>query len=318
MFLEVKELTKKFDERTVLDRLSFTVEQGELLCVLGPSGCGKSTLLRCLNGFEELDHGQIFLEERDITEELPEERNVTTVFQNYSLFPHMDVLHNVMYGLKFQKVAKKEAAKRSEEMLELLQLKGYGAKRIMELSGGEQQRVALGRSLIVNPKLLLLDEPLSNLDEKLRVTLREELRTILKRLDMTGIFVTHDQKEAFAIGDKILLLNQGKIQQFSDGITLYEHPQNQFVLDFIGEKNQVSPAEYVRPERVILEKDAHGEGKVEKVVFQGETWEYYIRTNDYYWRALALNRSREAGYQVGDRVKLTVQMQELVSSKEEK
>lgn len=318
MFLEVKKLTKKFDERTVLDRLSFTVEQGELLCVLGPSGCGKSTLLRCLNGFEELDHGQIFLEERDITEELPEERNVTTVFQNYSLFPHMDVLHNVMYGLKFQKVAKKEAAKRSEEMLELLQLKGYGAKRIMELSGGEQQRVALGRSLIVNPKLLLLDEPLSNLDEKLRVTLREELRTILKRLDMTGIFVTHDQKEAFAIGDKILLLNQGKIQQFSDGITLYEHPQNQFVLDFIGEKNQVSPAEYVRPERVILEKDAHGEGKVEKVVFQGETWEYYIRTNDYYWRALALNRSREAGYQVGDRVKLTVQMQELVSSKEEK
>ncbi|MDM8214346.1 ABC transporter ATP-binding protein [Enterococcus hirae] len=318
MFLKVDELTKKFDKHTVLDRLSFTVEQGELLCVLGPSGCGKSTLLRCLNGFEALDHGQIFLEERDITEELPEERNVTTVFQNYSLFPHMDVLHNVMYGLKFQKVAKKEAAKRSEEMLELLQLKGYGAKRIMELSGGEQQRVALGRSLIVNPKLLLLDEPLSNLDEKLRVTLREELRTILKKLDMTGIFVTHDQKEAFAIGDKILLLNQGKIQQFSDGISLYEHPQNQFVLDFIGEKNQLSPAEYVRPERVILEKDAQGDGKVEKVVFQGETWEYYIRTKDYYWRALALNRSREAGYQVGDRVKLTVQMQELISSKEEK
>lgn len=318
MFLKVDELTKKFDKHTVLDRLSFTVEQGELLCVLGPSGCGKSTLLRCLNGFEALDHGQIFLEERDITEELPEERNVTTVFQNYSLFPHMDVLHNVMYGLKFQKIAKKEAAKRSEEMLELLQLKGYGAKRIMELSGGEQQRVALGRSLIVNPKLLLLDEPLSNLDEKLRVTLREELRTILKKLDMTGIFVTHDQKEAFAIGDKILLLNQGKIQQFSDGISLYEHPQNQFVLDFIGEKNQLSTAEYVRPERVILEKDAQGDGKVEKVVFQGETWEYYIRTKDYYWRALALNRSREAGYQVGDRVKLTVQMQELISSKEEK
>ncbi|KRL67481.1 ABC transporter ATP-binding protein [Companilactobacillus versmoldensis] len=309
MFLSVHDLTKKYQNKTVLHSLSFDVQKNEILVVLGPSGCGKSTLLSCLNGFTKIDQGDIKLDNQDITEVLPENRDITTVFQSYNLFPHMNVLKNLMYGLKFQKISHADARKKALQMLKLLQMEPYADSRIQELSGGQQQRIALGRGLIVEPKLLLLDEPFSNLDEKLRLKMRQELRRLQKELNMTMIFVTHDQQEAFAIGDRILLMDKGHIQQISSGKELYTNPKNTFVLKFIGETNILSDDDYVRPENIHLTKSNDGQGIVEKVFFQGSTIDYRIKYNGQEFQVTCLNNGKI--FAVGQRVRVDYKIAQL-------
>lgn len=300
MFLEVKDLIKKYNHKTVLNSLSFQVQQNEILVVLGPSGCGKSTLLSCLNGFTTTDGGVVTLLDQDITNLDPESRDITTVFQSYSLFPHMNVIKNLTYGLKFQKLSRQEKNEKAKKMLHLLQLDDYANSKIQDLSGGQQQRVALGRSLIVEPQLLLLDEPFSNLDEKLRLKMRQELRRLQKELNITMIFVTHDQQEAFAIGDRILVMDQGQIQQISNGEELYSHPKNEFVLKFIGDSNQLADNEYIRPEKIELTKNQTGDGTITNVIFQGATIDYELAYHDKNYQVTSLNRGEE--FKIGDHV----------------
>lgn len=302
MFLTIDHLIKRFGQRTILQGLDFDVHPGEILVVLGPSGCGKSTLLSCINGFTPVTAGQVILEGADITKQPPEERDITTVFQSYSLFPHMTVRQNLMFGLKFRRLPKQKKRQQTTDMLDLLQLGGYADAKIQDLSGGQQQRVALGRSLIVAPRLLLLDEPFSNLDEKLRLAMRSELRRIQKELGMTMIFVTHDQQEAFALGDRILLMNQGSIQQLSDGPTLYDNPANAFVLKFIGVANLLGAAQYVRPEAIELTGDDQGAGKIVHRLFQGATVNYQVAYQGQTFEVTCLNQSPV--FQVGQRVQL--------------
>ncbi|MFD1671800.1 ABC transporter ATP-binding protein [Agrilactobacillus yilanensis] len=309
MFLEVKDLTKVYQQKNVLHQLSFGVETGEMLVVLGPSGCGKSTLLSCLNGFTQVTSGTVRLLGQEITKAMPEDRDITTVFQSYSLFPHMNVLQNLMYGLKFQKIGKKAAKAKAIKMLQLLQMTEYQTARIQDLSGGQQQRIALGRSLIVAPKLLLLDEPFSNLDEKLRLSMRLELRRLQKELGITMVFVTHDQQEAFAIADRILVMDAGKIQQIATGAELYNQPKNKFVLTFIGEANQLANTAYVRPECIDLRLDTNGQGQIIQKIFQGATINYQVKLPTQTFWITRLNRG--AAFEVGDLVTLTYQVQQM-------
>jgi len=220
-----------------VDDLTLTVERGELLTLLGPSGCGKTTTLRMIAGFEQPTSGTIRVDGRDVTRLTPQKRGIGMVFQNYALFPHLDVAENVAFGLRTRGVKKSDAAERVETVLRRVELAGYGSRRVQELSGGQQQRVALARALAPEPPLLLLDEPLSNLDAALREKTRTELRSLLKRLGMTAVFVTHDQEEAFALADRIALLDAGRLQQIGTAEELYREPANAFVASFLGRAN---------------------------------------------------------------------------------
>lgn len=305
MFLEVHNLTKKYNEKTVVSDVSFGIEEGELLTILGPSGCGKTTILRALGGFLQLDGGKIILDGIDITELPPEERPVSTVFQSYGLFPHMSVLENVIYGLKFIGIKRKEAQKIGLEMLEKVHLPGEENKKPFELSGGQQQRVAVARGLITHPKLLLLDEPLSNLDAKLRMDLRSEIKAIQREFNITTIFVTHDQEEAFSIADKIMLMNKGELIQFSKPRDLYENPATKFSLEFIGNVNlDEKNNRFSRLEDVYF--DENGEVMdITDVAFKGQFIEYTLLSKDgTVIRTISLNKKYE--YKVGDRVRVIV------------
>lgn len=233
MFLEIKNLTKKFDEKTVVDHLDLNIEKGELVCILGASGCGKTTTLNLVGGFIEPDYGIIFLDGEEITNFPPEIRPVSTVFQAYSLFPHMSVIQNVIYGLKFKKLSKAESIEKGKKFLELVGLSDHIDKRIHELSGGQQQRVALARALIVEPKVCLLDEPFSNLDASLRIKLRSELKRIQKELGTTMVFVTHDQEEALVIADRIAIMDKGKLITFDTPDNILKSPGSGFVSEFL-------------------------------------------------------------------------------------
>jgi iron(III) transport system ATP-binding protein len=224
--------------RTIaVDDVTLKVARGELLTLLGPSGCGKTTTLRMIAGFERPTAGSIVLDGRDVTALPPQRRGVGMVFQNYALFPHLNVAENVAFGLRTRGVKKAQIAERVAAVLARVDLKAYGTRRVQELSGGQQQRVALARALAPEPPLLLLDEPLSNLDAALREKTRTELRTLLKRLGMTAVFVTHDQEEAFALADRIALLDQGQLQQTGSAEELYMQPANAFVASFLGRAN---------------------------------------------------------------------------------
>lgn len=239
MYLTLCELSKCFGGKTVVDKLSLSLDRGRLLCILGSSGCGKTTTLNMIGGFLTPDHGQILLDGQDITSTPPEQRPVTTVFQSYGLFPHMTVLQNVVYGLKFRAYPRQQAREKGLRYLELVGLSGYADARIYEISGGQQQRVALARALIVEPKLCLLDEPFSNLDAALRVKMREELKKLQRELDMTMIFVTHDQEEALILADKIAILDQGRLVQYDAPLEIYRHPATPFLAGFLGLKDLV-------------------------------------------------------------------------------
>jgi iron(III) transport system ATP-binding protein len=232
-------LHKQFGTNVVVDRASFAIEEGELFTLLGPSGCGKTTLLRLIAGFYPPDAGEIRFDERVVNAVPPHERGIGMVFQNYALWPHMTVAQNIAYGLKLRKLAKDEIATRSREVLEKVKLSGLEQRYPGQISGGQQQRVALARALVLNPKILLLDEPLSNLDAKIRVQVRAEIRKLQKELGITTVYVTHDQEEALTLSDRIAVFNQGRVFQVGPPKELYERPANRFVADFIGINNLV-------------------------------------------------------------------------------
>ncbi|MEX1181902.1 MAG: ABC transporter ATP-binding protein [Gemmatimonadota bacterium] len=239
--LELRGLTKVFRARphdvVAADDITFAVRRGELVSLLGPSGCGKTTTLRLVAGFETPTSGSIQLAGRDVTRLPPQKRQTGMVFQNYALFPHLDVFENVAFGLRTRGDDRPDVLRRVGRALELVDLTGYGARQVQELSGGQQQRVALARAIAPEPPLLLLDEPLSNLDAALRERTRLELRMLLKHLGMTAVFVTHDQDEAFALADRIALLDHGRLQQYDTPDELYRRPSNPFVAGFIGHAN---------------------------------------------------------------------------------
>ena len=233
MYLELDHLKKHFDGREVVRDLSLTLEQGQLLCILGASGCGKTTTLNMIGGFLEPDSGRVRLDGEDITRIPPEQRPVTTVFQSYGLFPHMTVLQNVIYGLKFRGVKREQARQKGMRYLDMVGLADYASAYIQEISGGQQQRVALARALIVEPKLCLLDEPFCNLDAALRTRMRHELKRLQKDLGLTMVFVTHDQEEAIILADRIAIMDQGELVQNDAPLDLCRRPASPFVAEFM-------------------------------------------------------------------------------------
>ncbi len=235
--LQVKDVVKKFGPVTALSGVSIDVHRGEIVCFLGPSGCGKTTLLRVIGGFYSQDRGDTYLDGKLINGIPPEKRDTVMFFQNYALFPHMNVYENVTYGLKVRKYRKAEMAEKAREILTMIQLDGMEGRYPNQLSGGQQQRVALARALILNPKLLLLDEPLSNLDANLRAYMRDEIIKIREKLNLTIIFVTHDQEEAISIADKIAVMREGDIEQIGTPLHIYRYPASIYVADFLGSAN---------------------------------------------------------------------------------
>lgn len=300
MILEVDNITKIYENKIVVDNVSFSMEQGKMMCILGPSGCGKTTILNMIGGFVRPNSGKIILEGKDITDLSAEKRNITTVFQSYGLFYHMNVFKNVSYGLKFKNLNKKAINEKVMEMINLVGLEGHEKKMIDELSGGQRQRVALARSLVLNPKLLLLDEPLSNLDQKLRVNMRLLIKNIQKNLGTTMIFVTHDQNEAFELADDIILMNKGEIEQHSNPKDIYKNPKNNFVLNFIGEKN-IFEGYYVRPEDVKIGFEGK-RGIIKDIIFQGSTIKLVISLGDKIIDAYVLNN--EFKNSIGDEINI--------------
>ncbi len=317
--VSIRNLTKVFDSENktikAVDDVSLDIEPGEFVCLLGPSGCGKTTTLRMLAGFEIPTSGSIFIGEKDIANLTPDKRNTAMVFQNYALFPHLDVYDNISYGLKVKKIPKKEIKERVDEILKIMKMEEFIHRMPSQMSGGQQQRVSLARALIMNSEVLLFDEPLSNLDAKLRLHMRDEIRKLQKRIGITSIYVTHDQAEAMALSDKVVIMKDGKIIQVGSPKEIYQKPNSEFIAKFIGranvlkgiitkivpEKNKVlveiENIEYevssdkkieigesvdvvVRPESIILEStNKFHSGKITKSVFMGEVHEYEVELN---------------------------------------
>ena len=280
MYLSLKNISKKYKDKEILKNISFDIKEGELICILGPSGCGKTTLLNIIGGFVSDFSGDVLLSDENINNIPPEKREIATVFQSYGLFTHKNVIDNVSYGLKLLKIDKNMREKRSKEMLEKVGLAGYEKKKIKELSGGEQQRVAIARSMVLNPKLLLLDEPLSNLDVHLRDVMRKEIKRIQKQFGVTMIIVTHDQEDAFKLADRVIVINEGHIEQIGTPEELYKEPKNNFISSFIGENNIIDESLVIRPEEISIKLDSSGEGKVVDVTYLGAIVEYLVETPD--------------------------------------
>ncbi|MED0666191.1 ABC transporter ATP-binding protein [Bacillus badius] len=271
-------VTKRYDnDAVVLDHVSFEIERGKFYTLLGPSGCGKTTILRLIAGFTEASEGDIYFNGKRMNNVPANKRQVNTVFQDYALFPHLNVYENVAFGLRIKKVKNSEIDRRVKEALRFVNLSGYENREITEMSGGQRQRVAIARAIVNEPEVILLDEPLSALDLKLRTEMQYELRDLQKRLGITFIFVTHDQEEALAMSDELFVLNQGKIQQSGTPTDIYDEPINRFVADFIGESNIV-------PGKMIRDFEVEFAGKVFECVDQGlnqnESVDIVIRPED--------------------------------------
>jgi len=236
-FLDIKGVQKSFGATNVVRNFDLSIERGEFVSFLGPSGCGKTTTLRMVAGFETPSAGQIAIDGRDVTNLRPNQRNVGMVFQSYALFPNMTVSDNVGFGLKVSKAPAEERKARVDEMLRLIKLPQHGDRYPSQLSGGQQQRVALARALAIKPQVLLLDEPLSALDAKIRIALREEIRSVQRRLGITTVYVTHDQEEALSISDRIVVMNEGRIEQIGSPFEIYNYPRTRFVASFVGTLN---------------------------------------------------------------------------------
>ena len=270
MYLKIENISKIFEKERGVKNISFQLEKGELVSFLGPSGCGKTTLLNIIGGFVKNDSGSIYLEDKDITEYPPEKREIVTVFQNYALFPHMNVVENVKYGLKYRGYNKEEQIKLAKEYLKIVGLEGYEKNSVGELSGGQQQRVALARALVLQPKILLLDEPFSNLDAKLKIAMREEIKELQKRLGISMIFVTHDQEEALSISDRIVVMSNGEIVQIGKPEEIYYSPKNRYVAEFIGKINFLEIGNK-RPEEIKMRRDDSGDAIILNREFMGAT-----------------------------------------------
>ena len=236
-FLVLKNVTKAFGKSVVIDDLDLTIKRGTMVTLLGPSGCGKTTILRLVAGLENPTSGQIFIDGEDVTKSSIQNRDICIVFQSYALFPHMSIGDNVGYGLRMQNVSKEERKRRVKEALELVDLAGFEDRYVDQISGGQQQRVALARALVLKPKVLLFDEPLSNLDANLRRAMREKIRELQQSLGITSLYVTHDQTEAFAVSDEVIVMNKGKIMQKAPAKDLYQRPNSLFLANFMGESS---------------------------------------------------------------------------------
>ncbi|HWL50909.1 MAG TPA: ABC transporter ATP-binding protein [Chthoniobacteraceae bacterium] len=344
--VSIRQLTKRFGSTLALDSVDLEIEPGEMFFLLGPSGCGKTTLLRCLAGFLLPEEGSIRFGGEEVTRQPPHLRRTGMVFQNYALWPHKNVAQNVAFGLEEARVPKDEIVRRVGEALAAVRMEGYGTRSIHQLSGGQQQRVALARALVIRPRCLLLDEPLSNLDAKLRLEMRTEIRRICKEAGLTAIYVTHDQKEALSVADRIAVLESGRICQIGTPERVYRQPATRFVADFIGETN-FFPAVVVGPrllevagERWELAREvafAKGEavsvsirpeawrmvaeaapgaltlpGRVAQRVYLGETAQYEVDTEVGRIKVHELNPRPDAARQAGEPCLLTVERDDLM------
>ena len=309
MFLKLVNLTKLFDEENGVKNVNIDVEEGEFVTILGPSGCGKTTTLNLIGGFLEAVSGQILLEGVNILSLPPEKRPVSTVFQSYALFPHMNVVENVSYGIRFyRKEKKKKALEIAQEYIDIVGLTGYEQYKVGNLSGGQQQRVALARSMATNPKILLLDEPLSNLDASLRMKMRGELKELQKKLNITMIFVTHDQSEALSLSDKIVVMDKGKVVQIGSPTEVYFSPTNEYIASFIGKSNLIhmdGEKFMVRPEDIRMSINPQGEYTIEEKIFMGQFTEYMVSKDG---KSVEVNLSgkESAKFQTGSKVNLEI------------
>ena len=284
--IEIKNLTKSFGNVTAVDGVSLEIQSGEFLTLLGPSGSGKTTVLRMIAGFEQPDSGTISLNGRDITNLPPYERDVNTVFQDYALFPHMDVISNIEYGLRVKKVAKEERREKALAALAQVRLAGFESRRPHQLSGGQRQRVALARALVNRPAVLLLDEPLGALDLKLREQMQIELKELQREVGITFIFVTHDQEEALTMSDRIAAFNNGKIEQIGSPREIYLNPQSRFVAEFVGKTNLLSISGQsisIRPENIQISRAKSNnsrvfQGTLRDIIFVGASTRYLVDT----------------------------------------
>ena len=311
--IRLRDLCMAFDDELVLDHINLYINDSEFLTLLGPSGCGKTTTLRIIGGFTTPTSGDVTFDGERINDVPPHKRQINTVFQKYALFPHLDVFENIAFGLRIAKVPEDEIRQRVGEMLEVVSLKGFDRRRVDQLSGGQQQRVAIARALVNRPKILLLDEPLGALDLKLRKDMQTELRKIQQALELTFVYVTHDQEEALTMSDTVVVMNAGHIQQIGSPTDIYNEPKNAFVADFIGESNIVNGCmlrdclvEFsgkrfecvdkgfgknemvdvvIRPEdiKVIPAEQAQLTGMVESVVFKGVHYEMTVDCIEHKW-----------------------------------
>ncbi|NMM26710.1 MAG: ABC transporter ATP-binding protein [Glaciimonas sp.] len=332
-FLTVTNLSKNFGKTKVFEQINFNIEEGELITLLGPSGCGKSTLLRCIAGLAEVDHGQISVAGDDITHVVPQKRGIGMVFQSYALFPNLTVMGNIAFGLKMQRVPAIEIEQRVTEVVALVELQGHENKFVHQLSGGQRQRVALARALVVRPRILLLDEPLSALDARIRKNLREEIRRIQSQLKLTTIFVTHDQEEALILSDRIFVMHDGRIVQDGSAETIYTRPANAFVARFMGNFNLLNPDQArdllglqiqgqlaIRPESIHVAEAGRTYGShlsapcqatVRHHQLLGNVIRYHVDAQGCALMVDTLNRSSDLLLQPGAQIGLLFQRQEL-------
>ncbi|MHA6193611.1 ABC transporter ATP-binding protein [Pseudomonas wadenswilerensis] len=318
-FVSIQNLEKTYAGSPVFKDINFTIARGEFITLLGPSGCGKSTLLRCIAGLTPVDSGQILLDGHDLVPQSPQKRGIGMVFQSYALFPNMTVAQNVAFGLRMQKVTGQDSQVRVDEALRMVELQDFAARYPHQLSGGQCQRVALARSLVTRPRLLLLDEPLSALDARIRKHLREQIRSIQRELGLTTVFVTHDQEEALTMSDRIFLMNQGKIVQSGDAETLYTAPVDAFAAGFIGNYNLLDAESAsrllerpihsrlaIRPEAIALGLDGALDGQVRSHSLLGNIIRYRVEARGVELLVDVLNRSSADLYPDGQRVSLSI------------
>ncbi len=324
-YIEFRNIDKFYGANHVLKGISLDIEKGQFVTLLGPSGCGKSTLLRCLSGLEAVNGGQIFLDGEDITSKEPKDRNIGMVFQQYSLFPNMTVEENIAFGLKLKKMHPDTIQEKVKAAIRMVELEGKERQHPASLSGGQQQRVALARSIVMEPKVLLLDEPLSAIDAKLRKSLQISIKRITKDLGLTSVFVTHDQDEAMVMSDVINLFHDGRIEQSGDPVTVYTRPVSSFAASFIGSYNQLTPEQFarmtgkgrlgetaIRPETFSISSSPLGnrdeyqfEGIVEDDMPRGNVLRYQVNVKGVQIHVDVLFRSHVLFHQ-GDRVYLSV------------
>ena len=307
--IALRNVCKQFDSTHYgVKDFTLDIHDKEFVIFVGPSGCGKSTTLRLIAGLEDITDGELWIDGELCNYLESKERDMSMVFQNYALFPHMSVLENVIYGLKFRGIRKKEAREMGMEYLKIVDMEEYAGASIGEISGGQQQRVALVRSLITKPKVLLLDEPLSNLDAKLRVKMREEIREIQKKYEITMVFVTHDQEEAMVLGDQIAIMDQGKLVQIGKPEEVYLHPQNDFARDFLGISNRFTDIHgntiCCRPEELEFAAEGSVKGIVRQEEFLGFYRQYYVETMNH--EHIIVRTDRNIKVEEGKEVQLRV------------
>ncbi|HZK86234.1 MAG TPA: ABC transporter ATP-binding protein [Desulfosporosinus sp.] len=351
--INLKDITVSYDGKSdILKKLNLDIEKGQFVSLLGPSGCGKTTTLRVIAGFIETKAGDFIFDGNNYTKVAVHKRNFGLVFQSYALFPHMSVFDNVAFGLKMRKTTKEELRKAVEAILEVVDLKAFSKRYPKELSGGQRQRVALARALVIKPDLLLLDEPLSNLDAKLRLKMRVEIKKLQQKLGITTLFVTHDQEECFSISDKVAVMNKGVVEQYDSPETIYSHPKTEFVARFIGFENFITlkkaengrfltddgislhisedqnfadmeAVSYgtIRPDDIeLLSAETSQtsnviEGNIEIRTFVGKDYQYSVDTK---LGSMLVNSSKDQIYHQGDRVKLHLPSNKLIIIKKTK